>query len=182
MCLCPFVPIACYNWYSIQIKTLFTAKENYLAVLVLFSLSGMNDDWAMRIGWLIAPGTFKKIRQLTSRLRDERWVNVTMYNPFTTNLCLINDEMLKNNKWQPLLLNLRVACCSFSGLSGKGSLLLSAWGKDLSSSMTCHARIRNASTKFIIDNFVNFWSDLSILLFVLTRCDNYQRENVQDRN
>ena len=156
MCLCPFVPIACYNWYSIQIKTLFTAKENYLAVLVLFSLSGMNDDWAMRIGWLIAPGAFKKISQLTSRLRDERWVNVTMYNPFTTNLCLINDEMLKNNKWQPLLLNLRVACCSFSGLSGKGSLLLSAWGKDLSSSMTCHARIRNASTKFIIDNFVNF--------------------------
>ena len=44
LCPCPFVPIACYNWHSIQIKTLFTAKENYLAVLVLFSLSGMNDN------------------------------------------------------------------------------------------------------------------------------------------
>ena len=156
MCLCPFVPIACYNWYSIQIKTLFTAKENYLAVLVLFSLSGMNDDWAMRIGWLIAPGAFKKIRQLTSRLRDERWLNVTMYNPFTTNLCLINDEMLKNNKWQPLLLNLRMA--HFLASAAKEAyysqhevkISLPQWHVTHGSETVC------ASTKFIIDNFVNF--------------------------
>ena len=70
-------------------------------------------------------------------------------------LCLINDGMLNKNKWQPLLLNLRVTCCLFSGLSAKGSLLLVAWGKDLFSSMTCQTRIR-ASSKFVIDNFVNF--------------------------
>ena len=41
-------------------------------------------------------------------------------------LCLINDGMLNKNKWQPLLLNLRVTCCLFSGFSAKGSLLLVA--------------------------------------------------------
>ena len=41
-------------------------------------------------------------------------------------LCLINDGMLNKNKWQPLLLNLRVTCCLFPGLSAKGSLLLVA--------------------------------------------------------
>ena len=80
LCLCPFVPIACYDWHSIQIKTLFTAKENYLAVLVLFSLRGMNDDWAMGRGRLIAPGALKKNWQLTTSFRDERRVNVTIYN------------------------------------------------------------------------------------------------------
>ena len=81
LCLCPFVPIACYNWHSIQIKTLFTAKEDYLAVLVLFSPSGMSDDWAMRRGWLITRGALKKNRQLTSSFRDERRVNVTISIP-----------------------------------------------------------------------------------------------------
>ena len=70
-------------------------------------------------------------------------------------LCLINDGMLNKNKWQPLLLNLRVTCCLFSGLSAKGSLLLVAWGKDLFSSMTGQTRIR-ASSKFVIDNFITF--------------------------
>ena len=59
--LCPFVPNAFYKWHSIQLETLFTAKGNYFAVLVLFSLSGTNDDWAMRRVWSIAPGALKKI-------------------------------------------------------------------------------------------------------------------------
>ena len=69
--------------------------------------------------------------------------------------CLLNHGMLNKNKWQPLLLNLRVTCCLFSGFSAKGSLLLVAWGKDLFSSMTGQTRIR-ASSKFVIDNFITF--------------------------
>ena len=42
--VCPFVPIACYNWQSIQIKTLFTAKQNYFTVSVPSPLGRMDDD------------------------------------------------------------------------------------------------------------------------------------------